>query len=193
MTIRFTEGDGIPDDFLGFTEDMYRWAIADLRTLIAAIEAGRIEDIKAAKTAVKDLREVGKLLVQERAHVEALRKQVAGSVGTGTELDLGPRAMKSGAVWLASATQEEIDSFMAGLSEATLLALPFIFEFWALPHQLPPRETGRPGSSWAGAARERPAPGPNGCGRRSKARGRAIRGGQSGSRWWPRRWIRRVR
>ncbi len=89
MTIRFTEGDGIPDDFLGFTEDMYRWAIADLRTLIAAIEAGRIEDIKAAKTAVKDLREVGKLLVQERAHVEALRKQVAGSVGTGTELDLG--------------------------------------------------------------------------------------------------------
>jgi hypothetical protein len=89
MTIRFSEGDEIPDDVLGFTEDLYRWAITDLRTLIAAIEAGRIEEVKAAKAAVKDLREVGKLLIQERANVEALRKQVAGSVGAGTELDLG--------------------------------------------------------------------------------------------------------
>lgn len=46
--------------------------------------------------------------------------------------------MKSGAVWLASATQEEIDGFLAGLSENALLALPWIFEFWALPHQVPP-------------------------------------------------------
>jgi hypothetical protein len=89
MTIRFSEGDEIPDDVLGFTEDLYRWAITDLRSLIAAIEAGRIEEVKAAKAAVKDLREVGKLLIQERANVEALRKQVAGSVGAGTELDLG--------------------------------------------------------------------------------------------------------
>lgn len=89
MTIRFSEGEEIPDDVLGFTEDLYRWAITDLRSLIAAIEAGRIEEVKAAKAAVKDLREVGKLLIQERANVEALRKQVAGSVGAGTELDLG--------------------------------------------------------------------------------------------------------
>lgn len=48
------------------------------------------------------------------------------------------RVMKSGAVWLASATQEEIDGFLASLSENALLALPWIFEFWALPHQVPP-------------------------------------------------------
>ena len=46
--------------------------------------------------------------------------------------------MKSGAVWLASALPEEIDDFLGGLSEAALLALPWVFEFWALPHQLPP-------------------------------------------------------
>lgn len=46
--------------------------------------------------------------------------------------------MKSGAVWLASATQEEIDGFLSDLSENALLALPWVFEFWALPHQLPP-------------------------------------------------------
>ncbi|QYK39916.1 MAG: DNA-packaging protein [Paracoccaceae bacterium] len=46
--------------------------------------------------------------------------------------------MKSGAVWLASATPEAIDGFLAGLGENALLALPWLFEFWALPHQLPP-------------------------------------------------------
>ena len=46
--------------------------------------------------------------------------------------------MKSGAVWLASATPELIDDFLTGLSDAALTALPWMFEFWALPHQLPP-------------------------------------------------------
>jgi phage terminase large subunit-like protein len=46
--------------------------------------------------------------------------------------------MKSGAAWLASATHEEVDGFLSGLGENALLALPWIFEFWALPHQLAP-------------------------------------------------------
>lgn len=46
--------------------------------------------------------------------------------------------MRSGAVWLASATPEVVDEFLHGLSEASFLALPWMFEFWALPHQLPP-------------------------------------------------------
>jgi phage terminase large subunit-like protein len=32
-----------------------------------------------------------------------------------------------------------VDEFLAGLSRNALLALPWLFEFWALPHQLPPR------------------------------------------------------
>lgn len=46
--------------------------------------------------------------------------------------------MKSGAAWLASATPEAIDAFLAGMSDNALLALPWLFEFWAMPHQLPP-------------------------------------------------------
>jgi phage terminase large subunit-like protein len=46
--------------------------------------------------------------------------------------------MRSGAGWLASATQEQVDAFLGGLSENALLALPWMFEFGALPHQLPP-------------------------------------------------------
>jgi phage terminase large subunit-like protein len=32
-----------------------------------------------------------------------------------------------------------VDEFLGGLSQNALLALPWVFEFWALPHQLPPR------------------------------------------------------
>jgi phage terminase large subunit-like protein len=46
--------------------------------------------------------------------------------------------MRSGADWLAFATPEQVDAFLQGLSENALLALPWVFEFWALPHQLPP-------------------------------------------------------
>ena len=46
--------------------------------------------------------------------------------------------MRSGADWLACATPQQVDDFIEGLSENALLALPWMFEFWALPHQLPP-------------------------------------------------------
>lgn len=46
--------------------------------------------------------------------------------------------MRSGAAWLASAAPEAVDEFLEGLSGPALLALPWLFEFWALPHQLPP-------------------------------------------------------
>jgi len=46
--------------------------------------------------------------------------------------------MRSGAGWLASATPQVVDEFIGGLDDNALLALPWMFEFWALPHQLPP-------------------------------------------------------
>jgi len=80
--------------------------------------------------------------------------------------------MKSGAAWLASAEPEEVDEFLGGLSDNALAALPWLFEFWALPHQLPPegdwktwvimggRGAGktRAGSEWVRAQVEGPTP-----------------------------------
>ncbi len=63
-----------------------------------------------------------------------------------TSMDL-PKAMRSilptfgarlGADWIASATREDQAEFLDGLNERTLRALPYLFDFWALPHQLPP-------------------------------------------------------
>ncbi len=51
---------------------------------------------------------------------------------------LMPHGMRSGAAWLASVPPEEVDGFLAGLSDNALAALPWLFPFWALPHQMPP-------------------------------------------------------
>lgn len=80
--------------------------------------------------------------------------------------------MRSGAAWLASATPEAVEDFLSGLSENALLSLPWMFEFWALPHQLPPdgvwrtwvimggRGAGktRAGAEWVRAEVEGPRP-----------------------------------
>ena len=47
-------------------------------------------------------------------------------------------ALTSGASWIASADAQVQNQFLDELEEGELLALPFLFEFWAMPHQLPP-------------------------------------------------------
>lgn len=48
------------------------------------------------------------------------------------------RATKLNSAWLASAKPETQARFLSGLSDNALRALPYLFDFWALPHQLPP-------------------------------------------------------
>lgn len=45
---------------------------------------------------------------------------------------------RSGADWLASRPAAERDAWLADLTDGEALALPFLFEFWAFDHQLPP-------------------------------------------------------
>ncbi len=46
--------------------------------------------------------------------------------------------LKLGAASLACAKPELVKEFIDGLSDHALAALPYVFEFWALEHQLPP-------------------------------------------------------
>ena len=46
--------------------------------------------------------------------------------------------IRSAAAWIASEPQDVQDAFLNDLSEGELLALPFLFEFWAMEHQLAP-------------------------------------------------------
>ena len=45
---------------------------------------------------------------------------------------------RSVAGWLACVPAATRTAFLDGLSNEALCALPFVFEFWALPHQRPP-------------------------------------------------------
>lgn len=91
-----------------------------------------------------------------------------------------PHETRSGAAWLACAGQAEVDEFIGGLSDNALASLPWLFEFWALPHQLPPegdwkswvimggRGAGktRAGAEWVRAQVEGPSPDAPGRARR---------------------------
>lgn len=48
------------------------------------------------------------------------------------------RALQSGASWIASEPPQAQRAFLASLTDEEAQALPFLFEFWAMPHQLPP-------------------------------------------------------
>ncbi len=56
-----------------------------------------------------------------------------------TRLTLMTREIRSGASLIASAPPEEQARFLEALDREALLALPYLFDFWALPHQLPPK------------------------------------------------------
>lgn len=62
-----------------------------------------------------------------------------------TRLTLTAPDLRLGAAWLASAPAAMRETFLSELGEGGLCALPFLFDFWALPHQLPPEGTWR---SW---------------------------------------------
>ncbi|MBE2274708.1 MAG: hypothetical protein IAE87_00220 [Rhodobacteraceae bacterium] len=89
MTIRFTEGEDVPQDVLEFTEKLFLVAVEDLNGILEAIRDGRLDLAKDGKRAVRDLAEMGKQVLQERNNVDQLRKRIAGSVGAGGGLDLG--------------------------------------------------------------------------------------------------------
>lgn len=89
---------------------------------------------------------------------------------------------------LACATPQEQAAFLDGLSDAALAALPWLFDFWALPHQLPPegdwrawvilggRGAGktRAGAEWVRAQVEGARPGDIGRSRRVALVGETI-------------------
>ncbi len=67
-----------------------------------------------------------------------------GSCGNRRELPGSLRSIsmppdrRSDAEWLACAPREVQEKFLDELSEGALLALPYLFEFWAMAHQRPP-------------------------------------------------------
>jgi hypothetical protein len=93
MTLRFTGEGPSPQDVLGATEHFFGLAVMELYRTINAIRAGEFTEVRAAQTAIRDLRATAIQVLEERGKVDKLRKQIAGHVGAGGALDLdGARA-----------------------------------------------------------------------------------------------------
>jgi len=93
MTPRIPDGGTAPDDVLAVAEGLYREAAVELYRTITALRAGEFAEVKAAQVAIRDLRATALHVLDERGKVDKLRKQIAGQVGAGGELDFeGARA-----------------------------------------------------------------------------------------------------
>ncbi|GAB4269071.1 MAG: terminase family protein [Pararhodobacter sp.] len=49
-----------------------------------------------------------------------------------------PHGPRSNADWIACAPRSQRQGFLAALSDPALLAMPWVFDLWAMPHQVPP-------------------------------------------------------
>ncbi len=93
MTPTIPDGGAAPDDVLAVAEGLYRLAAVELHRTINAVRAGDFTEIKAAQVAIRDLRTAALHVLDERGKVDKLRKQIAGTVGAGGDLDFaGARA-----------------------------------------------------------------------------------------------------
>ena len=95
MDMGFKGGDAPSVDLLEETEELYRDIAGELALAMKGVRQGEMKEAKAAAQAVKDLRTAFQMVMEERARVEKLRRQVAG-VGAGSELDLDAARVEIG-------------------------------------------------------------------------------------------------
>jgi hypothetical protein len=91
MTMNLTGADAAAEkttfDFLIEIDGLYREAAEQLFTALKSVKKGRIDDVKVAAQAVKDLKQAIDWAMDERNRVDKLRKQIVGTVGA-CDLDL---------------------------------------------------------------------------------------------------------
>jgi hypothetical protein len=88
MTVGFSEDGPAPEDVLAATNSFYGLAVMELYRTITALRAGEFTEVRAAQTAIRDLRATAIKVLDERNKVDKLRKQIAGHVGAGGALDV---------------------------------------------------------------------------------------------------------
>ena len=87
MTPRITDGGSASDDVLAVAEGLYREAAVELYRTITALRDGEFAEVRAAQVAIRDLRTTALHVLDERGRVDKLRKQIAGQIGAGGDLD----------------------------------------------------------------------------------------------------------
>ena len=132
------------DDITARVETMLARAMKVFDTTQEALE-GTLERLKAEEAVPgaeipKHIKEMNSALMLA-LHLEGRHamRQDSGSDRQGRRSSTSTRhALRSASASLACVPQAAVETFLAGLSENALAALPWLFDFWALPHQVPP-------------------------------------------------------
>jgi hypothetical protein len=87
MTEARADASPTDEDVLAVAEALYREAAVELHRTISAIRGGQFGEVKAAQTAIRDLRATASQVLEERGKVDKLRKNRGGQVGAGGAVD----------------------------------------------------------------------------------------------------------
>ena len=111
----------------------------DLEGLYSRIRGGELEQLKNASRATSEIRQWLKIAIEAEAQLEKTQKAGKKASFAITRSTSERHDLRSGAAWIVSEGPDAQDEFLDSLDEGELMALPYLFEFWALEHQLPPR------------------------------------------------------
>ena len=110
--------------------------------------------------------------------------------GKSTSTRHAPRSLRD---LLSGLPQGELDAFLDALSPNALLSLPWLFEHWALGHQLPPEGDWTTWVILGGRGAGKTRAGAEWVRAQVEGASRATRGDAPGSPWSARRSTRRAR
>ncbi|PZR00966.1 MAG: hypothetical protein DI533_03630 [Cereibacter sphaeroides] len=97
MTTEFSLGEEPPVDLLVESEGWLREAAEDLVRARRALRSGKVEEVKAAQAAIREMKTALDMAMQERARIDRLRNQAAGIVGDrGRALDFDAARLEIG-------------------------------------------------------------------------------------------------
>lgn len=104
MSKTFVPALGSAEALLGQAQDLYATIATEAFDALKQLKTGEVEQSAALTRAVRDLRDAIKIVMNERTHVDQLRKEIAG-VGGNHDLDF-------------DAARDEIGRRLACLREA---------------------------------------------------------------------------
>ena len=131
-------------------EEKFHTSSITLSTLIAGIGQTDGQTPKAVMSKLMELETVHTTILRSQEAFHEKYKIPIPRVASTTMQS----ALTLGANLIASAPRLKQTAFLKSLDDQTLQALPYLFEFWAMPHQVPPAGDWRTwvilGGAWCG-------------------------------------------
>jgi hypothetical protein len=136
------EASSILDQHLSSIERHLMLIKCDLESLQLKIVAGDVGTETQANKTIGRINHWVRSAIQTEMKIAEQKKQKPGLDVEDMGSTLMKNGIRSGADWIVCANALTRQKFLNEMTEGELLALPYLFEFWAMEHQLPPQGAG---------------------------------------------------